>query len=141
MGRLSALILQAVCLAGCLTERQADASVIAARRRERSRFSRTVVSPPGRLQWCRLRGLSLSRTVILVKLITAIGGGKKPVSPRFGEDVDHLTNQRAREPVAFLCLSNMVGESRGTWERDHLELSIFRDAVMWWWGGYLPHHQ
>lgn len=34
MGRLSALILQAVCLAGWLTERQADAYVIAANRQD-----------------------------------------------------------------------------------------------------------
>lgn len=39
MGRSSALILQAVCLAGWLTERQADAYVIAAKRHDREAAS------------------------------------------------------------------------------------------------------
>lgn len=89
MGRSSALILQAVCLAGWLTERQADAYVIAANRQDWEAAS------AGQSPFCKTSlGLWLSPPLVLVKSIKVIGGERADIS-QVGEVVDHLTCQRA----------------------------------------------
>lgn len=74
MGRLSALILQAVCLAGWLTERQADAYVIAANSREKQlqQDSRS---------FCKKKspGLRVVLPLVLVESIKIIGGERADI--------------------------------------------------------------
>lgn len=104
MGRLSALILQAVCLAGCLTERQADAYVIAANRQE----DREAASA-GQSSFCKLSGpltlfLFLPLLPVLAKSIKVIGGERADIS-QVGGVVDHLPRQRATRYL-FLSLEH-----------------------------------
>ena len=110
MGRLSALILQAVCLAGWLTERQADAYVIGDNREDGgSVFAGTVLIPrekkssglmtPG--LWLRasdsLRFLSLwSRSNLLEE---------RDIS-QLGAAPDHLTHHQAGDRCLFLSLGH-----------------------------------
>lgn len=84
MGRLSALILQAVCLAGWHTERQADAFVIAANRQDRRAAS------TGQLSFHKRSSGPLTFSTSCPQVLnTKVIGGKKIIS-QVGEVVDQL---------------------------------------------------
>lgn len=93
MGRLSALILQAVCLTGWLTERHADGyeSTFNIQRRERRGFSRTVVLPQ------EVLGPADADSTLLVVMEE-----KEQAFPKVGEAVDRLANS---SPTNYLFLA------------------------------------
>lgn len=136
MGRLSALILQAVCLTGWLAERQADAYVIAANRRdgEAAKAVQLSISRP------EDSGFWLSASPMMS--IKVIGGERADIS-KVVEGVDHLTHQRAGVPlpVPVTRAWSVKGGCREEWKRNHMEQSIFSDWLMCVGGGYLFYPQ
>lgn len=136
MGRLSALILQAVCLAGCLTERQADAYVIAANRQE----DREAASA-GQSSFCKLSGpltlfLFLPLLPVLAKSIKVIGGERADIS-QVGGVVDHLPRQRATRYL-FLSLEHDWWKEGTTSSGSVTTRNNPYSVIQWCGGGWLP---
>lgn len=136
MGRSSALILQAVCLAGWLTERQADAYVIAAKRHDREAASAGSLSVRKNRQTfdSLCYSSSWSRSKLLEEKEQIYCPGRRSCrSP-------HPTSDQLPLPVARAWLVKAGHHEQ--WERNRTEQFIFSDTVMWgWWGGGSCFHQ